>query len=266
MIVMAIALGLSANAFAGLTNHWPMDDNDSGSVVADVVGSSPLTFTHTVQPTTMAQHSANSQQGTGSLLFDNDVSGKSASGDFGLKAAGAGYSYAFWFNPTSGYDASTNNNFFLENNGGGASSNPRTTSGWFNKVVGGRISHTENNSLDINSTSDTWAANNWYHLAITIQADAGSLLAGTASIYVNGSLDNQNTGATLTNGTHEVIWVGGHPNVGEVTTPSCDCLLDDFRWYDHALTPTEVTNIVPEPATLGLLAVGGLALVSRRRR
>jgi hypothetical protein len=264
MIVLAIAVGLSANAFAGLTNHWPMDDNDSGSVVADIVGSSDLTYKLTPQPTTADQHSADKRQGTGSLLFDGFLSGVSAAGDFGLKGLGAGYSYAFWFNPTSGYDATTNITYFLENNGAGGS-NPRTTSGWLNRVTSGRLSHFENGNIDIQSTSDTWAANTWRHVAFTIQADAGSVTNGTASIYIDGLLDNENTGATLTNGTHGVIVFGGHPDESG-SLVSCGCLIDDLRWYDHALSPTEVANIVPEPATLGLLAVGGLALVSRRRR
>lgn len=42
--------------------------------------------------------------------------------------------------------------------------------------------------------------------------------------------------------------------------------IDDVRIYDQALSSKQVGALVPEPATLGLLALGGLAVVRRRQK
>jgi len=42
-------------------------------------------------------------------------------------------------------------------------------------------------------------------------------------------------------------------------------LLSDVRIFDQALTNSEVTAIVPEPATIALLGLGGIAILRRRR-
>jgi hypothetical protein len=51
---------------------------------------------------------------------------------------------------------------------------------------------------------------------------------------------------------------------GDVTYAARLTTVDDFRLYDTALSATQVAN-VPEPATLSLLALGGMAILRRRR-
>lgn len=42
--------------------------------------------------------------------------------------------------------------------------------------------------------------------------------------------------------------------------------IDDFRVFNTALTPSEISALAPEPCTASLLAIGGAGLLTRRRR
>ena len=42
-------------------------------------------------------------------------------------------------------------------------------------------------------------------------------------------------------------------------------MLDDVMIFDHALDATEVAALVPEPAALALLGLGGLVGIRRKR-
>ncbi len=45
-----------------------------------------------------------------------------------------------------------------------------------------------------------------------------------------------------------------------------DGAIDDVRIYNRALSQAEVASLVPEPGTMSLLALGGLALLKRRNK
>ena len=107
----------------------------------------------------------------------------------------------------------------------------------------------------------------WHHFAVTIPANSTS---GDVVLYVDG-VGTNGSGNTLinTSPTHDVR-VGGTP-----LWLNFNGLLDDVRFYDHALSAGEVSalgavGIAPEPASvfasLGLLSAAGCGLREWRRR
>lgn len=99
-------------------------------------------------------------------------------------------------------------------------------------------------------------ANEWAHIAL-VQDGAG------VYIYINGVLANSSTDAAaptmrrLVNADIGSYW-GGYSSF-------FDGFIDDVRIYDHALSQSEIQAVIPEPATLLLLGLGGLALLRKRR-
>lgn len=98
---------------------------------------------------------------------------------------------------------------------------------------------------------------NFHHVAATFDGS-------TMKLYVDGG-----TPATLAySGTPAPsgrdIQIGHSPSLNR----PLEGALDEIRIYDHALSPAEIDRLVsvPEPATLGLLAVALGAMVANRKR
>ncbi len=104
----------------------------------------------------------------------------------------------------------------------------------------------------------------WYHVV--------ALRDGTTqAIYVDGVLTDSRTCSDA-----PIDFIGGYDddrvNLGRFSRPGYPSVfnlrgtLDDVRIYDRALSADEISSLVPEPATMALLALGILPILKKRRR
>jgi len=96
----------------------------------------------------------------------------------------------------------------------------------------------------------------WYHLA-------GVYDGSDITLYVNGEASNaKGVGGGNITGLDTVLRLGTNGGLTEQMAGR----IDDVRIYSHALSVEEIAAIVPEPATIGLLGLGGLAMLGIRRK
>lgn len=102
------------------------------------------------------------------------------------------------------------------------------------------------------------AANTWTHVAITF--DRANDVVTT---YINGQVDS--TTAIPLVGDGALTFTNGLIGGGIMKTKYETFMgsLDDVRIYDEVLTQSQIAAIVPEPATLMLLSLGGFACLRR---
>ena len=102
-------------------------------------------------------------------------------------------------------------------------------------------------------------ANQWYHVAVV--GDGTNV-----TLFKDGS---QVASAAFAGGLYDpavnTIWTVGRGQYNGGVADFVAGYIDEVRWSDTALTPSEFLN-VPEPSGLGLLLAGGLLVLRRRQR
>tara|TARA_B110000881_G_scaffold180280_2_gene166192 strand:- start:33 stop:893 length:861 start_codon:yes stop_codon:yes gene_type:complete len=125
------------------------------------------------------------------------------------------------------------------------------------------------------ATRDTPSAiigpNMWHHVAV-----AGSTLAGTLTVYIDGTQVAQDSdlanGVTFNgaDGLGTAHLAVGAAREGGALGRTFGGLLDEVAIYDSVLTPAQISAhanaTIPEPGSALLLSLGGLVLLRRNRR
>ena len=113
--------------------------------------------------------------------------------------------------------------------------------------------------------SQIWADGKFHHVAGTYDPTVAQI-----KLYVDGVLEATNTfagsagwvvGDSIIQSTRNWNIGRDSKNTSRLFTGS----IDDIRIYNEALSAEAVMALVPEPATMALLGLGGLALLRRRR-
>ena len=192
-----------------------------------------------------------------------------ASGDTLKSAAG---SAQFWFKPNWASDSQVGHVLWSWNAAGGQPVGAQGhNSMWLQHDPNGTSGFVVYGADDVDHDVVPWDVtamlDDWNHFAIVWDANGTRL-------YMNGGLQGSVARVPLLNqdGGYSTLAVGGYMAVAAAYPDGAwpaDGLFDDWATYSHALYTGQdyaVPGELPEPATMSLLALGGLAMLRRRRR
>jgi hypothetical protein len=237
-LVLVLLLGIAAGtavADPNLVAWWEFDEG-SGSSAGD---SSGYGNTGTINGATWVDD----QFGGKALSFDGTDDGVVASvGSGSLAMGGDQLTIAAWIYPTS--DSAWDRIVV------------RAGSYYFSRY---NVSDPYNALYIMGSDPEGWSKsalgavplNTWTHVAFVYDGS-------NAISYID--FEYSNTTARTGN----LINTGDDVVIGGYDAEQFDGMIDDVRIYDRALTAGEIAAI-PEPATIALLGLGGLALLRKKR-
>lgn len=114
------------------------------------------------------------------------------------------------------------------------------------------------NGGTIYGTTSGWSANSWHHIAFCWDAT-------TLGLYLDGGVIAKVARTSISASTFGDFWLYSH-YAGGGPYDTFDGMVDDFAIWNNAKYSGNYSTPgpVPEPATLALLAIGGLAALRRR--
>ncbi len=190
---------------------------------------------------------------------------------------------SLWFNTSSFNSGDPDDQFRLigMGDGAGASFDIVAESNASANRVGLRYGN-GNVFFDSDNSGTAFSVDTWYHLAVVYDGTnldfetTGASDGVGLSFYVNGALvdiaggnGNNGTQALVTSATDIAIGAKFDGSISSGASEGYPGLLDDVRFYDNALTSSEVavlaTVAVPEPSAVLLGGLGLLFMLRRRR-
>jgi len=256
LLVLVLVLSLAGSASADLRGYWKLDGNGDDSSGYGNDGN----VSANVAPTADRFGNPN-----GAMYFTDGLGNINVGNDASLNLTGAMsiLGWAYLDTNSSVYDR-RNSRILGKMDGGGARAWSAGIEHRNNTAVHNRGNfQISSDGSDVISCEDdaTIPLDEWFHYA-------GVYTPGTSmELYINGDLAmNVTTGvpASQYSANGWDVLIGNRP-------AASDCgwygALDEVRIYSEALTETQIEAImaIPEPATMLMLGLGGLALIRRKR-
>lgn len=248
--------GLTGWASAGLVGSWSFEDGPGNttadsvsSTASDTFGSGVAFSSDTVAPGSTASLSIG-----GSSDLETNLTGA----DLGITGTGA-KTFAAWIKMDSSVSGRQGIVSYSPTNGTGSGEDLRlvydASAGQLRLEVSAGAAGNDDFNL---------ADGQWHLVAAIIPANSQ---AQDIDFYIDGDIydDEVNSTRAINTATGLSEFFIGNDQTSNEPTGIFDGLIDDVKVYDHALTESELDALlVPEPASLALLTLGGLAMIRRR--